>query len=337
MRILHLTSSWTTGRVALPRLAVALGVLAAAVSAGTAEAEPAPAPGRPLVVLGDSYSANPSCDVVLTTCENPDSTGLRACLHGPSSWPVQLSALMGVEAADVVNNSCSSASIDTGPVTSTGEQVPGRGGYTLTQLALDAAQNGAFGPRTRAVTIQLGFNDSWPKDATLSASVNNVFGCVTDLVHGCDDAAVAEGRWPDYTAITGTAYADRVRKVVDYVKYYAPNAKIELIGYPEIAPEGTTEWCADLLGVVRWVQPRAGAMVEYWNRLQTAQREAAAILGIDFIDLKPATAGHGLCAADPWFSNFLDPRQSPSALPFHPSARGDAAVAATIHSRLASH
>ncbi|MEV6100868.1 SGNH/GDSL hydrolase family protein [Nocardia sp. NPDC051981] len=331
-----MTSSWTTGRAALRlRLGAAAGVLAAAVSVSTADAEPAPAPGRALVVLGDSYTANPPCDAVLVKCADENSTGLQACLHGPTSWPVQLSGLMGIAAEDFENNSCSSATIDTGPVTSTGEKVPGRDGYTLTQEVLEAARDGSFGPRTQVVAIQLGFNDAWPKDSAVTADATRVFTCVFNVLDGCDENAVAEGRWPELDAITGAAYADRIRKVVDYVKYYAPNARIELIGYPEVAPESTSEWCFDFLGLVHWVQPRARAMVEYWNRLQDAQRDAAGMLRIDFVDVKQATAGHGLCSADPWFNGFLDPQINLAGLPFHPSPRGDAAVAAAVYSHVA--
>ncbi|MVU75987.1 hypothetical protein GPX89_01865 [Nocardia sp. ET3-3] len=331
-----MTSSWTTGRaVRLWRLAAVVGVFAAAVTEGSAWAEPAPAPGRALVVLGDSYTANPPCDAVLVKCSDEHATGLRSCLHGPTSWPVQLSALMGLTAEDVENNSCSSATIDTGPVTSTGEQVAGRNGYTLSQEALAAAQDGAFGPRTRVVAIQLGFNDAWPRDAAITADAARVFTCVVDLVHGCDEDAVAQGRWPDLDSITGAAYAERIRKVVDYVRYYAPNARIELVGYPEVAPADAADWCFDLFGLVRWVQPRARAMVEFWNRLQLAEREAAGRLGIDFVDTQQATAGHGLCSAEPWFNGFLDPGINLAGLPFHPSPHGDVVVAATVYSHVA--
>ncbi|MTJ65601.1 hypothetical protein GL305_32095 [Nocardia seriolae] len=331
-----MTSTWTKGGVLPPRLAAAVvGALACTVPIGTAAADAEPAAGRALVVLGDSYTANPPCDAVLVKCVDTSSAGLRACLHGPTSWPVQLSTLMGVEAADVENNSCSSATIDTGPATSTGQQVPGRDGYTLTQEVRQAAEDGAFGPRTRVVAIQMGFNDAWPRDAAVSPDATRVFTCTLDVVRGCDENAVTEGRWPDLDAVTGAAYADRMRKVVEFVNYYAPNARIELVGYPEVTPEDATAWCFDILGVVRWVQPRARAMVEYWNRLQVAERDAAGILGIDFVDVKPVTAGHGLCAADPWFNGFLDPRTDPAGLPFHPSPRGDTAVAEAVFGHVA--
>lgn len=326
-----------SGAALLLRSAVVAAVLAATVSIGVvADAEPTPAAGRTLVVLGDSFAANPSCDGVLVKCDgNGNDVAGPACLHRDTSWPVQLSALLGVAGtADFENASCTNASIDSGPVTSTGEELSGRDGYTLAQLAIKAAANGAFGPRTQVVAIQIGANDAWPRDTATTADAPAQLVCAFNIRQGCDIDAVAEGRWPDLDAVTGAAYADRIRKVVDYVKYYAPNAKIELVGYPELAPANSNEWCLSVLGLFRYVQPKAGAINEFWNRLDTAEREAARILSIGFVDTRAATAGHGLCAADPWLMGVLDPQVNLVGLPFHPSPRGDAAVAAAIHTRV---
>ncbi|MGV9410092.1 SGNH/GDSL hydrolase family protein [Nocardia sp. NPDC003693] len=315
-------------------LCAAVALLAVTVpNAGVGRADPAPE-GKTLVVLGDSYAANPACDAVLVKCVDPEKTGLASCLRGPTSWPVELAARLRLGAEDFTNNSCSGSSIDTGPTTSTGEEVRGRDGYTLAQQTLNAAQSGSFGSRTAVVAIQMGFNDSWPRDATLAPAANMVFTCVFNVVQGCDENAVAEGRWPDPDAVNGAAYADRIRKVVDFVKYYAPNAQVLLVGYPEVLAESDTAWCFDAFGAVRWVQPQARAMVEFWNRLQSAQRDAAALLGIGFVDVLQATAGHGLCSADPWYTNYLDPRSTLSGLPFHPTPPGDAAVATAVHDQI---
>ena len=204
-----MTSSWTTGRAALLlRLGAAVGVLAAAGSVSTATAAD-PAPGRALVVLGDSYTANPPCDAVLVKCADENSAGLQACLHGPTSWPVQLSGLMGITPEDIENNSCSSATIDTGPVTSTGEKVPGRDGYTLTQEALEAARDGSFGPRTQVVAIQLGFNDAWPKDGAISAIVP--FASHIDHTEHDAMVVITERGFAD---LRGLAPRDRVKKMI---------------------------------------------------------------------------------------------------------------------------
>ncbi|WP_433565110.1 SGNH/GDSL hydrolase family protein [Nocardia sp. CA-151230] len=327
----------SSGAVLPLRLAAAVAVLAAAGSIGTAAAdEPAPAEGKTLVVMGDSFAANPPCDGVLVKCDGNNDAASHECLHRDTSWPVQLSALMGVAGtADFENATCTNASIDSGPVTSTGQEVPGRDGYTLAQLATKAAKNGAFGPRTQVVAIQLGANDEWPRDSTATAGAPAQLACAFNIRQGCDTDAVVPGQWPDLDTVTGAAYADRIRKVVDYVKYYAPNAKIELVGYPELAPENSSAWCLDVLGVFHYVQPRGGAINELWNRIDDAERDAAQLLSIDFVDARTPTAGHGLCSTDPWLLGALDPKVNLVGLPFHPSPRGDTAVAAEVYSRIA--
>ncbi|WP_460728639.1 SGNH/GDSL hydrolase family protein [Nocardia heshunensis] len=323
------------GAVLPLRLAAIVAVLAAAGAPGVAAAdEPTPAAGRTLVVMGDSFAANPPCDGVLVKCDGNGDAAAHECLHRDTSWPVQLSTLMGVEAADFENATCTNASIDSGPVTASGQQVPGRDGYTLAQLAIKAAKDGAFGPRTKVVAIQLGANDEWPHDSATTADAPAQLTCAFNLAQGCDADAVTQGRWPDLNAVNGAAYADRVRKVVDYVKYYAPNAKIELVGYPELAPAGSSDWCLDVLGVFRYVQARGSAINEFWNKVDDAERDAAQLLSIDFVDARTTTAGHGLCSADPWVLGALDPKVNLVGLPFHPSPRGDAAVAGAVYSRI---
>ncbi|WP_162958658.1 SGNH/GDSL hydrolase family protein [Nocardia yunnanensis] len=329
--------SFRTGGAGLPlRLAATVAVLAAAGTVGTATAdEPTAAAGKTLVVMGDSFAANPACDGVLVKCDGNNDAAAHECLQRPTSWPVQLSALMGVAATDFENATCTNASIDSGPVTSTGQQVPGRDGYTLAQLAIKAAKNGAFGPRTKVVAIQLGANDEWPADSATTADAPAQLTCAFNLAQGCDADAVTQGRWPDLNSVTGAAYADRIRKVVDYVKYYAPNARITLVGYPELAPAGSTAWCLSALGVLHYVQPRGGAINEFWNRVDDAERDAAQQLSIDFVDARTPTAGHGLCAADPWLLGALDPQVNLVGLPFHPSPRGDTAVATEVYAHVA--
>lgn len=327
--------SFTTKGASL-RLAAVAAVLAAAGSMGVAGAdEPTPAAGRTLVVLGDSFAANPACDGVLVKCDGNNDTAAHECLHRDTSWPVQLSALIGVPAADFENATCTNASIDSGPVTSTGKEIPGRDGYTLSQLAIKASKNGAFGPRTQVVAIQLGANDSWPRDSTNVADAPSQLRCALNMSQGCDADAVDKEHWPELDTITGAAYADRIRKVVEYVKYYAPNAKIQLVGYPELAPANSNAWCLDVLGTFRYIQPRGGAVNAFWNRLDDAEREAAQLLSIDFVDARIPTAGHGLCSPDPWVLAALDPKVNLVGLPFHPTPRGDTAVAAEVYSHLA--
>ncbi|MFJ4653450.1 SGNH/GDSL hydrolase family protein [Nocardia sp. NPDC088792] len=281
---------------------IALGLEGSAAIAA-ADDNP-PRPGHTLVVLGDSYSAN----------------GLRLdgnsmqCDHGATAWPIQLSKLIHVDATpDFVDVSCSGASLQSSTA------------YTLAHEARLADQAGGFGPATKLVTLQFGMNDTWGSSDVMLWNV--ILTCVFNLQEGCDTDALDQNRIPDYRALTPEAYADRIRQVITFVKYYAPQAKIVLVGYPELNAPNSDAFCANVLGVGAIVQGRGRALAEYLDRLDDAQRKAAGLLGIDFYDNRAATTGHGLCSPEPWVNGFFDPRADFLGLPFHPDTRGDEATA----------
>lgn len=295
------------------RCAQWLGAVTATVAAaagGPAAAQAAPAPGSALVVLGDSFAANGL----------RWETDAKECLRGPASWPTQLSQLMGVAgSSDFVDRSCSGAAIQT------------EKGYSLVQEAIDADKAGAFGPRTKLVALQFGLNDTWGANtATLWTSL---VPCVFNVADGCGLEAAAQGRITDYRGVTGADYAQRIREVVEYLRYYAPQAKIVLVGYPELFPAGQQFACLDVLGVGQYVQPKGAGVVEYLDRVDAAQRAAAAQLGIEFFDARAVTTGHGLCTAQPWLNGALDPRADLVGIPFHPSAHGDSVLAGALYER----
>ncbi|WP_157390756.1 SGNH/GDSL hydrolase family protein [Nocardia terrae] len=290
--------------------ATVVALAASLTAVGGAGADPAPA-GKELVVLGDSFSAN----------EWDHFTGHDDCnLHGRTAWPVQLAKLMGVYGTDNVSDpSCPGASIDSGP------------GWTLGQEAQRADKEGAFGPDTKLVTLQFGMNDKWgSSDQNLW---NSLKPCVFNLELGCDEDSVGQGRMTDYNGVSGALMAKRMSNAVTYIKYYAPNARIVLVGYQELFAPGSSTICLSIGGVVPFINPRGRAVVEYLDRIDQAQREAAQLLGIDFFDTRALTAGHGLCSSQPWLNGVADPRTGIDGLPFHPSAQGDTVVANAVYDR----
>ncbi|WP_067893829.1 SGNH/GDSL hydrolase family protein [Nocardia vaccinii] len=292
-------------------VAVVVAITATLVHVGAAHADPSQQ-GKRLVVLGDSYTAN---------VWNPWASA-HTCVHGQTAWPTQLSELMGLSGDEqVANTSCLGASIDTGP------------GYTLAIEARDADQAGAFGPRTQLVTLQFGLNDRW---GTASRPLWEAMQqCAFNLVAGCDTDRVARGDLPDPSSVTGRAYADRIRNVVSYIRYYAPRAHIVVVGYPEVVAADRHSVCLDFFGLVDFTQPRGRTIVEYFDRIDRAQREAAAQLGLDFLDTRALTTGHGLCSPQPWVNGVFDPNTELDGLPVHPSPQGDAVVAHAIYQRYA--
>ncbi|WP_067814006.1 SGNH/GDSL hydrolase family protein [Nocardia inohanensis] len=290
--------------------ATAAAVAIAATMSGGVSAAADPAGGKELVVLGDSFTAN----------DWDPLAAQQTCLRGDTAWPAQLSRLMGIHGTDqVADRSCVGASIDTGP------------GYTLAVEAREADQAGAFGPKTKLVTIQFGLNDHWGGSQTRLWDAMR--DCVFNLEDGCDTDAVSAGRMPDSHTISGAAYADRIRNVVTYIRYYAPNARIVLVGYPEVVQSTADAVCLDFFGFVPFVQPRGRTIVESFNRIDAAQREAAQRLNLEFLDARALTAGHGLCSAEPWVNGVFSPGGKIDGLPFHPSPAGDAVVAKALEER----
>ncbi|MRH88153.1 SGNH/GDSL hydrolase family protein [Nocardia sp. SYP-A9097] len=291
--------------------AAVVAVAAVMTKAAGVSAEAAPE-GKRLVVLGDSFTANGF---------DPLSKEQK-CLRGLTAWPAQLSKLMGLQGSDqVADQSCVGASIDSGA------------GYTLGIEARDADKAGAFGPRTELVTLQFGLNDYWGgSDQSLWNAVQQ---CVFDLAAGCGSDAVDQGRMPDPRTVSGAAYAGRIRNVVAYIRYYAPNARIVLVGYPELFGADQDAVCLDFFGLVPFTQPQGRTVVEYFNRIDQAEREAAAQLKLDFLDARALTAGHGQCSPQPWVNGAFDPIINFGGLPFHPSPEGDAVVANALHEQYA--
>ncbi|MEU6584477.1 SGNH/GDSL hydrolase family protein [Nocardia sp. NPDC046763] len=298
--------SW---RTRIPRIALSILVcFGLGHSSAIAAADDVPQrPGHALVVLGDSYTANGL---------RLDGDSLQ-CNHGPAAWPIQLSQLMGVAGTpDFVDVSCSGASLHS------------KTAYTVLHEARLADAAGAFGPDTKVVALQFGMNDTWGSSEVMLW--DSVFTCIFNLRDGCDTDALDQQRIPDYRGLTPATYADRIRQVIDFIKYYAPQAKIVFVGYPELAAPNSDVFCANVLGVTPIVQGRGRALAEYLNRLDDAQRKAADMLGASFFDTRAVTAGHGLCSAEPWVNGFFDPRADFLGMPFHPDARGDTALATAL-------
>ncbi|MET9025591.1 SGNH/GDSL hydrolase family protein [Nocardia sp. NPDC004168] len=299
MRSVRGRSTATAALVAISLLALPSGTTATADPAGAAT----------LVVLGDSFTATAP---VLGHADD-------GCARSPNSWPNKLAISTRLSGtAGFVDVSCNGGTIDTG------------NGWTLVHQTRKAHAQGAFGSDTRAVLIQAGLNDIW------GASSGTAFpstDCLLDIVEGCGLDAAEQNRLPDYHAVTGATYADRVREVVTFVRYYAPNARVALVGYPEIFPPGQPAACMDLAVVGRVVQPRAEGYIAYLDRLQDAQRAAAQLLGIEFVDVRAITAGHASCSEEPWISGLAGADSPFDGAPVHPNAQGNGAVAVQVRQR----
>jgi lysophospholipase L1-like esterase len=277
------------------------GALTACSSPSDAEPEPLPAvsTGSPTnaptrydqyVALGDSYTAAPLV---------PPTDTSNLCLRSGVNYPALVAeAMPGTELTDV---SCSGASTrnTVSPQSGSGGSVP--------------PQFDALGPGTDLVTIGLGGNDEQLFGGTLGNCVQVAPQDPTGSP--CTDAA-AGGRDLD-------RILERIRQnlveVVAGVEKRSPEARVLLIGYPQLIPGSGT--CEDL--------PLAAgdyAFARTINHgLAQAVGRAAEDAGVEFVDLWEPTAGHDICADDPWINGRVT--SAATALAYHPLAAEQEVVA----------
>lgn len=285
-----------------------------------AGAEPAPGQsgsGRTLVVMGDSQTTNATWET-----SQPQPVG-KACPRLPTSWPTQLAQRMGLwDNKDIEDVSC------------VGSYIYRHGDdpyWTALTQARAAAAAGGFGTRTQAVLLQFGFNDAWGNaDATQAA----LLPCLLNVARGCSTAdAAADGHPSD--PLTAQVYLTHLKDIVTYIRFYAPNARIVLVGYQEMHTPGDQSLCTNIQGVPLTI-PRAGAITDIYDSVQTAPRAAAPLLGIEFFDVAAVTAGHGLCSKDPWLNGYLTPGRDFMGQPGHPTVQGDTVVSQALQQYLAA-
>ena len=256
----------------------------------------APEGGAKVLVFGDSHTGGVTAPMYADT---------RGCLHSTRSWPAQLGEKMGVAANDVLDASCYGASLDAD-------------GLTLADQVRYAEALGGLGPRTTDILIQLGSNDDWSRPGlTMFTSQKN---CASDLIGSCGQRGVDRGRFINPDAVTADAYVSRVKPVIDYLRYYAPEAKIQLVSYVRLAPENGRDMCLKI-GPANSVIPESWPLADAYRNLVVAQREAARRLNLGFVDVDSATAGHSSCSADSWVTGTLDGSdQFRNFLMWHPTA-----------------
>ena len=281
----------------------------ALTSSGGVARSLAPEVGAKVVVFGDSHTSGTNA---------PFRTDERGCLKGVNNWADQLQSQLGLGAGDLIDVSCSGASINSD-------------GFHFSDEVRHAEARGAIGPNTTDIFVQLGKNDQWGlSNVNLLQSVQT---CLTDVFAGCGDAAVAAGKMQDPNAVTAENYAERMKPVIDYLKYYAPNAEITLVGYQEYTARSGSQVCVRL-GGTPLVKNDAPALVSFMNKLDMAIDGAAGILGVSHVDLRSATEGHDSCSNDPWVNGVFDARAEIVGGPWHPSVKGDSVTAGILRDRV---
>ena len=125
-------------------------------------------------------------------------------------------------------------------------------------------------------------------------------------------------------------YVNFMRPQIDKIRRAAPNARIQIVGYPTIT--GGDRVCLFHIGPNMY-DATPIPEVAYWEDLaQWMNQDLARATGTQFVDMKPGTAKHGMCARDEdrEFAGLIDFYAGPGNMPIHVTQRGHARLAGIL-------
>ena len=268
-----------------------LGLAGAGLSGCLFDGDDEPRTGAAYVAMGDSYTAGPYLG-------RPDGTD--GCFRSTNNYPHLLAEEAGLDLTDVSCSAASTTAVTEGQPTTTRTVAP---------------QLDAVGPTTRLVTIGLGGND---------------YNLLGRIITACVQVAASDPTGAPCTALDEAAGTERIAsrlgdvrdnmiRVLQAIADKAPDARILVVGYPQVFPEGS-KGCADL--------PLADGDLPLARRfnegINAALAAAAKATGAEYVDVFAATDGHGICSADPWVAGST---VRDHGTPYHPYPAEQRAVA----------
>ncbi|MCW2614340.1 MAG: family lipase [Frankiales bacterium] len=247
------------------------------------------------VAMGDSYTAAPQFPL-------DDALVIDDCLRSDTNYPTLVADDLGIEVNDVSCSGASTVSIFSGQKFTSKTQPP---------------QIEALSPDADLVTVGIGAND-------FTFFSDMIFDCLAvaqrDLQGSPCRASNADAAGRDRLRRNLVKIRDNVRGVVEAISERAPDARILLVGYPQIIPsEGT---CRPRL-------PLAVGDYAYTLdlnlRLAEAVRTGGVSAGAEYVDMVAASQGHDICSDQPWIAGIRGKDNKAAGL--HPYPAEQEAVA----------
>ena len=283
-----------SGRVQPP-----FGTPAADLAANAAQVAAATVPalsGR-VVALGDSYTAGALLPADLKA--RP-----LGCLRSTKAYPERVAAALGDSLTDVA---CASAGVQ--DMTAAQQ----------TNLGTNAPQLNALAPDDSLVLLTLGGDDMGflnVLDKCMELSFTDPWGspCRAHYTKGGTDQLAAAVR----------AEAPRMAAVLTAIAARAPQARIVLVGYPDLFPLSGGCWPAVPItsGDITYLR---GIELQL-NAMLAADAKAARAT---FVNTYTPTIGHDFCQPEK-IRDVEGLLPGSWVLPFHPNARGQAAITAAV-------
>jgi lysophospholipase L1-like esterase len=238
------------------------------------------------VALGDSYTAAPLVPATDTS---------NGCLRSTNNYPSLVAAATpGTTLVDVSCSGADSASLVGVQKTGDGPQPP---------------QFDALTPDTDLVTVGIGGNDF------------HVFGTLVGVCSRLRSSDPTGSPCEKHLSSGGSDRLSRalprirahVTAIVEGIRNRAPKARVLVVGYPQILP--ATGTCPDLMPLATGDYAYARRILE--GLVDAVERGTRAAHG-EYVDVFRATAGHDMCADDPWING--QHTDTSRALAFHPFA-----------------
>jgi hypothetical protein len=270
-------------------LALTLLALCSGCGGGSTPTKVTQSPFSPYVAIGDSYTAAPSSD--------DEQAG---CARSPNNYPALVA--LDLHIPQFRDNSCAGART---------------GDLTRSQFDGVGPQVDGLDRKTRLVTVGIGGNDL--NIATAIITLCPHLGLKHPGQAPCTDAAA---RHPGLLDSTLRKLGKRLDGVLHEVHTRAPNARVVVVGYPQVVPpQGHCK-----------AYPAAAADYFYLRQLNSGLndtiRAAARRAGDTFIDIWSASSGHDICADDPWIAPYSSDHAE--AAPVHPVPAEQAAIARLV-------
>ena len=257
----------------------------------------APAAAGPVIALGDSYTAGGLLPI-------DPAAKPPGCLRSAKAYPVLVAQALHARLTDVA---CTNAGVKemTGP--------------QKTYLGTNPAQLSAIKPADRLVLLSLGGDDL--------GFLNVLQECMKVSVAApsgspCKAHYAAGGT--DQLAAGVTTETAKIAHVLSAIRERAPQARIVVVGYPDMFPQSGGCWPAvpiasGDIAYLRGIELRANAML-------AANAKAA---GDTFVNTYAPTIGHDFCQKEQ-VRDIEGLLPGSLALPFHPNARGQQAMATAV-------
>jgi len=260
------------------------------------------------VALGDSYTSGPGLSAQLGPRTNPAAPA--ACQRSSDNYPTIVAKSLGVAVDDVSCLGASTRDLDA----SQGSGIP--------------AQLSALGPSTSLVSLGIGGNDLGFSSVVANCAAVTPWGA-TKVGWSCRSHYTVNG--VDELVSMVHQVGDRVAALLTDVRSLAPQARVFVVGYPDIVP-ANGRGCWPML-------PFSSPDLDYVRGIEadlndTLSHDASAA-GDGYVNMATPSAAHNACtsATTRWVEPIVP---SPGTFPLHPSAVGMAGMARVLEGAIAS-